>query len=427
MGEKLYTKDGNGIRIETDRKLGDVRIPNYVFDLWMPLIGAEAIGVYAMYCRLEREQIIKGLKLDDIARACRVGKKTLQTINQTLAEYKFITIQQPRGKARLLHHTTVITVHDPPREISAEVIQTIGHPQGYKPIAVWLVADGKQTEVLDRTSGGSSQNFRKGHSELPDVPDKTSTVLKPLAIEGEASTSVEASRNGADAPSATAPTPEEKAIDALRAELTATLPDEEKAPPSVPLVPPVPPAAPFAHVAPLGTVWITSADSQLGMTVHLGRATSDKSRPLCGAKMPHRTTHIQHGAQPCAACVAKATAPPKPTKAQPPPDVKEFMAILCYGKGNGLLPASWSKLVDAWNKLQCPALDRLEHFKRYWTLADWRGKQAQPPTPYQIVSEWDVAMGWGGYQSAEDEAAKEAAMMAELAAMGKPRAVKRHE
>lgn len=38
--QKLYdiTEDG-GIRFVTRRRAGEVRIPNYVYDIWMPLLG----------------------------------------------------------------------------------------------------------------------------------------------------------------------------------------------------------------------------------------------------------------------------------------------------------------------------------------------------------------------------------------------------
>lgn len=176
MGKKLYTKDDNGIRIETDRKIGDVRIPNYVFDLWMPLLGAEVIGVYATYCRLEHEQTIKGLKMDDIARACRIGKTKLLDINKKLAQLGFVTVEIPKGKERLMHYTTVLTVHDPPTSIDEQAIKDHGHPKGYKPLAHWLIKDVGLPEVLHRTSGGATQDART-------VLDGTSNVLNPSSIE----------------------------------------------------------------------------------------------------------------------------------------------------------------------------------------------------------------------------------------------------
>jgi hypothetical protein len=410
--KKLYDRDSNGIRFKSDRKVGDVRIPNYVFDLWMPLLGVEVIGVYALYCRLERIDGIKGVTLDKIAQSCRIGKKTLLTINKTLAEHKFISIKKPKGQERLKHFTTEFTVHDPPTAIAQKVIKDNAHPQGYEPVANWLVDARELPEVPLETSDGSD-------AKPPDVPDNTSTVLKPLGVEEDGiDTGVSIPRTDANAPDADAATPKENA---------PALPEEEKTLPPVSAEPPSPPpAAPFAHVAPPGTVWISSADSRQGMTAHLGRATSDKSRPICGAKMPHRTTHIQHGAQPCAACVAKASWPAKPNLKQPPPDVKEYMADLCYGKDK-LIKKSWGGIVRAWNDVECPGLDQLGQLRRYWYAEDWRGKKGQAPEPYQIPQVWDRAMAWRGYQSPEDEAAKEAAIMAELAAMGKPRAVKRHE
>ena len=119
MGQKLYHPTANGgIQFRSERKPGDVRIPNYVYDLWMPLLGAEAIGVYAVYCRLEMGGSVKKITLGELANACRIGKGKLDEINDRLQTCGFIKIVKPTGAARLMHWTTEITVLDPPMTVS---------------------------------------------------------------------------------------------------------------------------------------------------------------------------------------------------------------------------------------------------------------------------------------------------------------------
>ncbi len=171
QGRKFYhpTAEG-GIRFSSERKAGYVQIPNYVCDMWTPILGVAALGVYVNYARLEREGSVKAITLDDLAAAFRVGKKTLMDINDKLADCGFIRVDRPTGHKRLMHWTTNIAVLDPPQEVSAQLIEKYG-PKRYEVLSPWLCA----TEVLDRTSGSSTQT-------RPEVPDGTSKI-ESLGIE----------------------------------------------------------------------------------------------------------------------------------------------------------------------------------------------------------------------------------------------------
>jgi hypothetical protein len=183
MGKKLYfpTEEG-GIQFKTERRIGDVRIPNYIYDLWMPLIGSDAIGVYAVFCRLERSGGIKGITMQDIANACRIGKAKLTRLMKILEGCEFIETKKPTGQARLWHYTTEITVKDPAQEISKEVIEAHQPTRGYEPLTPWLI-DEESPEIPNGTSGSTKQSF-------DEVPNGTSTVessiLNPLLVEGSA-------------------------------------------------------------------------------------------------------------------------------------------------------------------------------------------------------------------------------------------------
>jgi hypothetical protein len=155
-GKKLYqpTAEG-GITFKSERRAWEVRVPAWVYDLWMPLVGAEAIGVYSLYCRLEMNEGVRKITMRDIARAARIGDKRLGAINATLQDCGFITVNKPDGAKRLMHWTTEIIVHDPPQDIAAATIKKYQHPQGYTPVSKWLV--GPAPETLGSVSDDTDQ------------------------------------------------------------------------------------------------------------------------------------------------------------------------------------------------------------------------------------------------------------------------------
>jgi len=186
MGKKLYeeTQEG-GICFKSERRPWEVRIPNYVYDLWMPVLGVVDIGVYNVYCRLEREKIVKAISLETIARACRIGKSRLYDINKRLEKCGFIRVTPPEGWQRLAHYTTEITVLDPPQEVPAWAIKEYCQLKGgYQPLSPWLVQeDETQVEpagVPNGTSGETGQDAVKDPNGTPNV---VTLGLKPLGVE----------------------------------------------------------------------------------------------------------------------------------------------------------------------------------------------------------------------------------------------------
>lgn len=188
MTALYHATDDGGIKFVSARRPGDVRIPNYVYDLWMPLLGAEAIGVYGVYCRLERAEVVKRITLVDLARACRVGKTTLYKLNEKLIECGFIRIDSPTGRARLQHHTIEITIYDPPVDIPAPTIEKYQHPQGYKVLAAWLVDEAP--EVPDRTSGSPNQDFPQSQAGRPSIESPVFESNTDISPSGDSSQSV---------------------------------------------------------------------------------------------------------------------------------------------------------------------------------------------------------------------------------------------
>ena len=178
MGQKLYEEmQSGGIRFKEGRKPWEVRLPCYVYDLWLPIIGATALGVYGLYCRLARQGTVKAITLQDIATACRIGKSTLYKINNKLIQCQFITLVPPKGWQRLAHFTTEIAVLDPPEEVSAELIEAL-LPGGreYEPLTPWLV---EFSEVPDRTPESPKQDAEEVPSRTPNV---VTLGLEPLDV-----------------------------------------------------------------------------------------------------------------------------------------------------------------------------------------------------------------------------------------------------
>lgn len=175
MGKKLYTRDTKGgIRFSSDRKPGEVRIPNYVFDMWLPLVGTDAIALYSVYCRLERAEVVKAITVETIAKCCRMSKTTVGKLNDVLTECGFINIKKPVGNARAHHMTNEITVKDPPRKISPALIAKYQPESGYVPLSTWLIQD--ESEVPDSTSRSTTEYHEA-------VLDSTSTMLQPSVLQ----------------------------------------------------------------------------------------------------------------------------------------------------------------------------------------------------------------------------------------------------
>jgi len=177
MGRKLYEKTPQGGIKFTSHRMGQVRVANYVYDIWLPILGARGVAVYSVYCRLEREGVVKAITQADLAKACRIGSNTLRELNQLLEECGFIKITSPASFKRLMHWTVEIEVFDPPIEVPAEIIERYQHPQGYQALSTWLVAPEKDPEKLYSFSGETDEYVDE---KLYSTPKIVSLGLHPL-------------------------------------------------------------------------------------------------------------------------------------------------------------------------------------------------------------------------------------------------------
>lgn len=139
--------------------------------------------------------------------------------------------------------------------------------------------------------------------------------------------------------------------------------------------------------APPGYIWITSSIST-EKYIHL--TTTERGKILCGAPLKHRTTDYQHteATIPCPECL-KAAEKPKAKMEQPPKEIKDCLAQICFGQATDLTPASWGLIVKAWNQMGKPTLEELKTLEDAWYKHDWRGKKGERPKPLQFAAERD--------------------------------------
>lgn len=181
-GRKFYTETESGdIVFHTERKVGDVRIPNYVYDIWLPILGITAIGVYAVYCRLERNGKVKGLTQATLARACRIGVDKLRKVNVALEECGFITVQEPQGHKRLMHYTVEVTVKDPSWTVSQELKDKYAAPSGYEVLTPWLQEE--KAESPENPNRFSGEPIQDGDENPDGVSNVAALGLQPLVVE----------------------------------------------------------------------------------------------------------------------------------------------------------------------------------------------------------------------------------------------------
>lgn len=145
---------------KTGKKKWSISIPAYVYDLWMPLLGAEAIGVYGAYVRLGYQNDgIYGRDMHQWAAVFRMGTRKLALINAALEECGFIRIERPSGTEKRKHFTTKIIVLHPPREVSPELIRKYvvnGDPERYQLLTPWFLKE----EGKAQPEGQSGINFQ---------------------------------------------------------------------------------------------------------------------------------------------------------------------------------------------------------------------------------------------------------------------------
>lgn len=183
----LYEASEDGsVSFQSHRRAWGVSIPAFVYDLWMPLIGSDDIGVYGVYCRLERDSEVRGITMKTLAMKCRKGVDTLRKINERLELCGFIKVVKPEGWQVTAHYTTKIIVLDPPQSVSSALIEHFRprNPDGtpteweYEPLAPWLVE-----QIDSKTQPGFPGRPNQVFEEDPDRSAKIdSSLIEPSLL-----------------------------------------------------------------------------------------------------------------------------------------------------------------------------------------------------------------------------------------------------
>lgn len=183
----LYeVQEDGGIEFASERRAWGVDIPAYVYDLWMPLLGSDIIGMLGVYYRLERDSEVKGLSLKKLAVKCCKSSNTLAAFNEILEDCGFIRIIRPIGDEITRHFTLRIVTLDPPGSVSNDVIEKyapkdkegdIRKDWKYEPLTPWLVA---VSHIRD--TGGSDMRHDEAH--IRDTKIDPSYVDPSLSSEG---------------------------------------------------------------------------------------------------------------------------------------------------------------------------------------------------------------------------------------------------
>ncbi|MCC6972384.1 MAG: hypothetical protein IT322_00080 [Anaerolineae bacterium] len=195
MGKKLYRQEASGEIHTLNPHSHYVTLPTSTIDLWMPLIGAVGVGVYALYQRLAREGRVRGSDLKGMAKAARISDNTLRSLNRTLERIGFIRVEKPEGAQRLHHHTTEIVLLEPPTRVSVELIRELECRSGYEVLAHWLVESGEAENTPPQTPEPPPVDERAPSSapmtvppvapQLPQAPQSASQNVSPRALERE--------------------------------------------------------------------------------------------------------------------------------------------------------------------------------------------------------------------------------------------------
>jgi len=180
MGKKLYKINNCGGYeiIDKTSQQPFVMIENYIIDLWMPVIGVDALGLYTAYKRA----IFKGNKVirrsqAELGKLLRIGKSKLSKLNNLLEECGFIRVTKPTGKEKLEHKPTKIEVFDPPKELSSELVNKYCDKK-YSTFFEWFVEPYSETKLPEIQNGTSEIPESDSGNEKNQLSEKSETELQ---------------------------------------------------------------------------------------------------------------------------------------------------------------------------------------------------------------------------------------------------------
>lgn len=191
-----YQVGPTGIEIVDRRQLSHGAIvPNYVVDLYLPIIGYDGLGILTLLYRRANSNDRVMTNLDKFARAGRLGFRRFSKLLDLLEELAIIAVQKPTGAARRLNHHTMITLLDPPTTVPEALTELVLD----RTPTPWLVAPPRPERASTPQKAGSSNchltvpemlgdSSADCHLTFPGLSDSSflgCTLPKDVPIENE--------------------------------------------------------------------------------------------------------------------------------------------------------------------------------------------------------------------------------------------------
>jgi hypothetical protein len=138
-------------------------VPNFIADLWLPVIEYCGLGVLTILYRLGSFEATAGaprINLKQLAKSGCMGYTRFRDILKQLEKLKFLKLHLPQGRARGQHERTVIELFDPPRDVPRSYSKksrgrlSLKDVHGLSPVR-WMIESEQRSEFLGRDSPGT--------------------------------------------------------------------------------------------------------------------------------------------------------------------------------------------------------------------------------------------------------------------------------
>lgn len=162
---KSYKADGDGILIVDKRQLtkGTI-VPNYVIDLYLPIIKYTGLGLLTTIYRLTTDDKSWN-KLRDYMKAGGIGYAKLDELLDLFVKLELLQVERPQGNDRIKHLRTTITLTDAPSRVPEEYRQLVMDAT----IAKWLL----DTEAFTQETFQMEQIEKPKKEKLEEQAEKT--------------------------------------------------------------------------------------------------------------------------------------------------------------------------------------------------------------------------------------------------------------
>lgn len=175
-----YLLSPAGIEISDRRQLTHGAIvPNFVVDLYLPIIAYDGLGVLTVLYRLANTDDRVLTNLDAFARAGRLGFRRFTQLLALLDELAIINVQKPSGAARLKHHRTVIVLLDPPTAVPETMTGLVLD----RTLTPWLLAGDASPARCRQSEPERTSETRNCQLTVPELPANSLSACQPTIPE----------------------------------------------------------------------------------------------------------------------------------------------------------------------------------------------------------------------------------------------------